>query len=56
MILCLGKHINNMLPKLCSGCFAVRSVKPYVCLSTEVESGLLLLFPLYNVMWHNILR
>jgi len=30
IILYLGKHIDNILPKLCSACFAMRSVKPYV--------------------------
>jgi hypothetical protein len=30
IILYLGKHIDSILPKLCSACFAMRSVKPYV--------------------------
>jgi len=41
-------HIDKLLSKLSSACFAMQAVKPFV--STDVESNLLLIFPLYNLI------
>jgi len=46
-------HINNILHKLCSACFAMRSVKPYVTI--DAENDLLFLLPFIDVIWYNVL-
>jgi len=40
-------YIDNILPKSCFACFAMRSVKP--CVTTDVENDLLFLLPFNNV-------
>jgi hypothetical protein len=46
-------HIDNILPKLCPACFAMRSV--VLCVLSDAESNLLFLLPSDNVLRHNIL-
>lgn len=47
-------HIDKIIPKLCSACFAVRSVRPFF-IPTDVTNDLFFLFSFHNVLWHNIL-
>jgi hypothetical protein len=46
-------HVDTIVPKLSSACFAVRAVKPF--LSQESEDGILLLLSLHNELQISIL-
>jgi hypothetical protein len=49
-------HIDTILPKLSSACFAIRPVKPCVSHQTLNAIYYLCLFSRYNVIWYNILE
>ena len=46
-------HIEKILPKLRSACFALRSVKPFVY--EDLKNDLLCIFSLNYVLWDNLL-
>jgi hypothetical protein len=48
------QHIDDIIPKLKKECFAVRSVKPFVIRSDEID--LFFLFSLHSILWDCILR
>jgi len=48
-----NSHIETILPKLRSACFAMKSIKPLI--STDAESNILFPIPFDNPLWINVL-